>query len=167
MPNRKSLLNWKNIVSSLLVAGIIAGTPFVYGWISSVNAMVNEMAQVQTMQEAVDETRSDIRELLAEVRGYRFDQLTVTGWARIQQGGTECCIRVNTMSKADEYANFEKARITNLSHAESPSTIVNISGTFRDADGSYLAVLSGVAAARIEAGLEDRIDIRIEPVEKK
>ena len=117
---------------------------------------VAEWGAAQELREEVQQLRIDIRQVMSK-------QMTVTGNARVETTGNECCIRINTSSRAADYADAEKARITNLSHSDMPSTIVDISGTFQNPDDRYLAVISRVAASRIEAVGENMIDIRIQP----
>ena len=160
----KQWINWKSVSSTIAGAIILAMIGFGWKKASAEYAFyvdLKERSPGFASQQDVMQMQRALEELTFEIR-------TVSGWARVQESNSvsECCMRINTSSVAAKYANEEKARVTNLSHPDRPSTVVNISGTYRNSDREYLAVLSELAGNRIEAEKNSQIDIIIQPIEK-
>lgn len=168
-------INWKTIgtslVSLILIGLATAGWNGAKGWTNDKTGRIEKLeTQVAAMPRADDirQMQKALEQLTAQVSINNRIILTVTGRARIQQtDGESCCIRINTRSRAANFADFREAKITNLSHPDTPSTVVDIRGTFRNSDSNYIAVLSREAASLIEASAAGTIDIRIEPIEEK
>lgn len=164
-----AFINWKSVSTSivtLIAVGIVTfGGDSVSAWYQDF-VKRDELSKYAKLDD-VQTIQQDIRSLTTEIRRYRKDDLTITGRARVQtQTSTECSIRINTAGNASAFLRMKQARITNLSNRETPSTTVEISGTFRSAEADYLAVLSTVAGNRVDARPGDWIDLRIEPIEE-
>lgn len=109
-----------------------------------------------------------MEQISIDFRQFKTISLRVFGRARIQDNqANECYIRINTAGRAANYVGAAEAKVTNLSNEDTPAIEVPITGTFRNAEADYIAVLSGLAGSRLEARPGSWIDIKIEPIEDK
>lgn len=114
---------------------------------------------IKTLGEAIQQMSIDFKQ-------FKQISLTVFGRARVlNDTAGECYIRINTAGRGSNYIGSPKARITNLSNEDTPAIEVPITGTFRNAEADYIAVLSRLAGSRIEARPGAWIDIKLEPIE--
>jgi len=152
-------------MSLIVIALLTSGFRKVQAEYQTYQSMKVEVQATQQMRQQIEQQTIILRRVADDTAAMKRDLLTVTGRAVIRDIGNDTCLRVNSLSRAAKYANMEKARITNLTSSEMPSVVVQIEGTFQNADESWLATLSQHAGKLIDARAGESIKVRIEPAE--
>lgn len=132
----------------------------IYNLPTVVEAQAKDIAQYKGVVEAM-------KDLTTAVQSMARKSQTLLGKAKINDFDTEAVMQINQLGNASGYEEAERARVTNVSSADSPSIAVKIEGRFRSDDPEVLVRLSKQAAQKLGAGAASTIRIKIEPIASK